>query len=90
MSPGIELGTSHTKGCALTNCAALAPIQQNPTKIDQDTRVYLEQKCGRYISSSSLMGKDEGGMNVYELMSPPYDLNICHDRGEVSMIVKVF
>ena len=23
--PGIELGTSSTEGCALTNCATLAP-----------------------------------------------------------------
>ena len=25
LTPGIELGTSRTEGCALTNCATLAP-----------------------------------------------------------------
>ena len=25
LTPGIELGTSHTEGCALANCATLAP-----------------------------------------------------------------
>ena len=80
MSPGIKLGNSYTEGCTLTNCATLAPFLQNPTKIDQDTRVYLEQKCERYISSSSLTGKDEGDMNTYDLMSSPYDINTCHDR----------
>ena len=25
LKPGIELGTSRTEGCALTNCATLAP-----------------------------------------------------------------
>ena len=25
LTPGIELGTSRTEGCALTNCASLAP-----------------------------------------------------------------
>ena len=75
MSPGIKHGNSCTEGCALTNCATLAPFLQNPTKIDQDTRVYLEQKCEDYISSSSLTGKDEGDMNAYDLMSSPYDIN---------------
>ena len=71
---------SCTEGCALTNCATLAPFLQNPTKIDQDTRVYLEKKCEHYISSSSLTGKDEGDMNAYDLMSSPYDINTCQDR----------
>ena len=29
MSPGIELGTSRTQGRALTNCATLAPAEEN-------------------------------------------------------------
>ena len=29
-------------------------------------------------------------MNAYDLMSPPYDINISHDCGEVSMVIKFF
>lgn len=36
------------------------------------------------------MRKGEGDMNAYDLMSPPYDLNICHDCSEESMVINVF